>query len=103
MAELRAYASRLGRERKGVRAVILWGSLATGKYTGYSDADLLIICDNPPGDVLDRYCAFVDLDLPITVEPRVYTSSEIEEKKESGDVFVKGALSHGLLLWSRKE
>ena len=55
---LKAYAKRA--LEKNVKAVILIGSLAKGNYTAFSDADVVIISDSVPEDLLGRIKIFFE-------------------------------------------
>lgn len=98
MSQLKAYAARLA-NNPDVKAVLLGGSLARGTYTGYSDADVLIICENIPPNPLERYPLFLDPALPIVVEPRAYTPAETVEKIKGRDRFVTETVLDGIVLW----
>jgi predicted nucleotidyltransferase len=75
LSKLREYADSKAKDQHA-RAIVLTGSLATGSYTGTSDADILVITDNVPANVLERYAPFSDPEFPIDLEPRVYTTEE---------------------------
>jgi predicted nucleotidyltransferase len=84
---------------KGAVAVILISSLNRGDYTAFSDADIVIVVRNDyPKKFLDRVTDFIDLTLPIDVEPRVYTENEIMRLAEEGTHIVKEITSYGILL-----
>jgi predicted nucleotidyltransferase len=97
LSRLRAYADAKAKEQDA-RAIILTGSLARGSYTGTSDADILVIADKVPGNVLERYALFSDPNLTIDLEPRVYTTDEFIRKVRQGDRFALEALEVGIPL-----
>ncbi len=96
LEKLREYAKKC--VEKGAYAVILIGSLARGDYTAFSDADIIIICDNVPQRFIDRLTEFIDPSLPIDIEPRVYTREEILKMAKEKARIVKEILSYGKLL-----
>jgi len=101
MKKLKEYAEKA--LAKGVKAVILIGSLARGDYTAFSDADILIIFDNTPRNPMNRIKEFIDPTLPIEVEPRVYTTNEFLKMAKEKKRIVKEALKYGKLLAGDKE
>lgn len=99
LSKLREYAdAKAHNKEQHVRAIILTGSLATGRYTGTSDADILVIADKVPANVLERYALFSDPEFPIDIEPRVYTTDEFIGKVHQGDRFALESLETGIPL-----
>ncbi|MEM2473068.1 MAG: nucleotidyltransferase domain-containing protein [Candidatus Bathyarchaeia archaeon] len=101
MKKLKEYSEKA--LAKGVKAVILIGSLAKGDYTAFSDADILIIFDEAPKNPIDRIKEFIDPSLPIEVEPRVYTTSEVLKMAKEKRRIIKEAIRYGKLLAGDKE
>ena len=101
LIRLREYADSKVRSQH-VRAIVLTGSLATGSYTGTSDADILVIADDVPTNVLERYALFSDPELPIDLEPRVYTTEEFISKVHRGDRFALETLETGIPLYGKQ-
>ncbi|MBS7658440.1 nucleotidyltransferase domain-containing protein [Candidatus Bathyarchaeota archaeon] len=101
MKKLKEYSEKA--LAKGVKAVILIGSLAKGDYTAFSDADILIIFDEAPKNPVDRIKEFIDPSLPIEVEPRVYTTSEVLKMAKEKRRIIKEAIRYGKLLAGDKE
>jgi predicted nucleotidyltransferase len=97
--KLRDYAKSKAKAHEGVKAIVLTGSLAKGNYTGCSDADILIIADNLPGQILDRYAIFAEADLPVDVEPRAYSPEEFLSMVRQGDHFAIETLEVGVSLY----
>jgi len=83
--------------------IILFGSGVRGDYHEGSDIDLLIIKET--AERKWQRCASVlnllEADNPI--EPHVYTPSEIKERLDSGDPFIREVLQKGLILYEAKE
>ena len=93
--KLREYAKAKAHQ---ARAIVLTGSLAKGSYTGTSDADILVIADNLPDHILERYSLFADPSMPIDLEPRVYTTDEFVSKVRRGDHFAIESIEAGIPL-----
>jgi predicted nucleotidyltransferase len=84
--KLRGYAKSKAKDQHA-RAIVLTGSFARGSYTGSSDADILVIADNVPANVLERYALFSDPEFPIDLEPRVYATKEFVKMICQGNRF----------------
>lgn len=97
LRKLREYAESKAKT-PGVRAIVLTGSLAKGDYTGTSDADILVIADDLPSNVLERYALFAEPKMPVDLEPRVYTTDEFINKARRGDRFALEWLEIGIPL-----
>ena len=98
LAKLRQYASVKSKSHV-TRAIILGGSLAKGTYTGSSDADLLVVADELPARSLERYTLYADASLSVDVEPRVYTTTELQNEIRQGDHFVIETITKGIPLF----
>jgi predicted nucleotidyltransferase len=97
LSKLREYA-RSKAEDQHARAIVLAGSFARGNYTGTSDVDILVIADNAPVDVLERYALFSNPEFPIDLEPRVYTTKEFVNMIRQGNRFALESLELGVPL-----
>ena len=102
VGKLRHYAKLKAKAYEGVKAIVLTGSLAKGNYTGSSDADILVIADNLPARVLERYALFAEADLPVDVEPRAYSTEEFLNMVRQRDHFAIEALEIGVPLYGEK-
>lgn len=101
LRRLRDYARSKAKAYK-VKAIVLTGSLAKGNYTGSSDADILVIADNLPDCVLERYALFSDPEAPIDLEPRVYTPGEFSAMIRQRDRFALESLEVGIPLYGER-
>jgi len=101
LAKLRDYAKRKAANHQ-TKAIVLTGSLANGRYTGTSDADILVVADNVPSNVLERYALYAEPKMPIDVEPRVYTTQELITKIRQADRFVLESLETGIPLYGKQ-
>lgn len=75
--------------------VALFGSYAKGKFTAFSDIDLLVIYGDPPND--DAYKLVRKIIQLQGLEPHVYSKSEYEQVKNIVDLMIK----EGILLFDR--
>jgi predicted nucleotidyltransferase len=96
MEELERYAK--DSIKKGAIVVVLIGSLVKENYTAFSDADVVIVVGEDGRRPMDRIPEFIDPKLPLDVEPRVYTISEMKTMAVSGSRIIEEILRHGKLL-----
>lgn len=89
-------------KRKGDRilSIVLFGSMAKGNYTKYSDYDLLIIVSREELSFKDR---LYEYSLPSDgwVEPLIYTEKEVEFMLRSLHPLILEALKDGLVIYDR--
>ena len=89
---LRKIAGRL-EEKRNVKGVYLFGSLAEGAYTPKSDADILVVLkadERIPRDRIPEYLSYF-LDAPIPVDVFPFTEEEINRNP-----FLSRALRKGI-------
>ncbi len=96
------HARRLVEEGKA-DAVILYGSFARGDYTPLSDLDLLIVSDDVPENPVERLKDYMVSDLPLDVEPRVYTRRELYRLAAQKRRIIREILTFGLVLAGDKK
>lgn len=65
----------------GVRAVVVFGSVARGDFTTRSDVDVLVVADHLPGDYRRRLDA-LGWPPPVPVEPVAWTPDEYRRQFE---------------------
>lgn len=82
----------------GARAVILFGSLAKGKYTQFSDADVMSVFP-VLGDWKERFHQFYGYGQGI-VEPVLYTEAEVKRMLAEGNPFLAEVIEDGLVLYA---
>lgn len=101
--ELSRLAQRVIGKNPQVQRILLFGSLATGRYVPGSDADLLIVLSADDRPFLDRVPHFLTafLEAPVPVDVFPYTEKEIERMKSAGNRFISRALSEGIILAAR--
>jgi len=85
--------------------IVLYGSCAHGATHTDSDIDMLIIKETDSKRFVDRWVEVTritrDLHRRIPFEPLVYTSSEIEDRLEKKDLFIREILEKGKVLYER--
>ena len=81
-----------------VLAVILFGSLARGDHTAFSDADLLIVLSRSDKPFLDRVPDLLPRGVAVPVDVFPYTCEELAAMCAEGAGVVRVALEEGLFL-----
>ncbi len=83
-------------------AIILFGSLAHGKFRKDSDVDLMIIkkTKSNPWKRQEMIEKFMDHSVPIDL--LVYTPSEIRKRLSLNDYFLREIIEKGKVLYERK-
>lgn len=66
--------------RLGVRAVVVFGSVARGDFNVYSDIDVLVVAEHLPGDYRQRLEA-IGWPPPPRVEPVAWTPREYRRQR----------------------
>lgn len=95
VARARRFADALD-PKLGVRAVVVFGSVARGDFHDSSDVDVLIVADRLPGRVLERNAA-VGLPPP-RVEFVAWTPDEWRRERDRGNPIAVEASDDGLVL-----
>lgn len=72
----RRWASRVTRERRGVRRIGYFGSYARGDWGPGSDLDLIVVVDDADEPFVRRAARWDTTDLPVPVDLLVYTDAE---------------------------
>jgi HEPN domain-containing protein len=96
LGRLREYAKR--KLSDNVLAILLIGSLARGDYTAFSDADIVVIVKSDVRRFIDRIPEYIDTDLGIDIDPRVYTLDEILKMCRERRKLIKEIIDYGILL-----
>lgn len=78
------------------RLILLFGSVAKGDFTQYSDADVLVLFDEPI-DWLDVYRFSQGM-----VQPLVSTRLEVEARIRDGDTLFIQVLKEGVVLFEEE-
>ncbi len=102
LREVKRYAEEIV-EKGLAELVILFGSLAKGTYSPFSDIDLLIVVKDAPRNPLERITRYINPKLPLDVEPRVFTLNEFFNLIDNKRLFGKEVLFRGILLAGSQE
>lgn len=86
------------RKNSNIRSIYLFGSRARGNYSGYSDADLLLILGEDTRCRMDRLPDYLQLftKAPVPVEVFPFTEQEVAKS-----AFAQQAVKEGILLHKR--
>ena len=100
MTRLRRIASGIADDAPDVVEIRLYGSLARDEATPDSDIDLLIIKSADPAPFLQRQDRYIDrfAGLPLDIDIKVYTRSEIDGMQADENPFITEALAHSVVL-----
>ena len=79
--------------------IVLFGSLAKGTYTHYSDIDLVVVLDNLPAEFHDRWRLLSRLNKSICpIDAFSYTPTEFEQMLVRGHVTALDSMADGICL-----
>lgn len=100
LTRLRQIIARLRAERPEVLDVRLFGSLARGDATAFSDVDLLILtqadAETDPIQRILRYLPYFDLDRGVDI--LVFTAAEWQARLDQGDPFAHTLMRESIRL-----
>ncbi len=89
----------LGRRRPEIRRVLLFGSLASGRATPGSDADLLIVLWHADRPFLERIPLYTPGGCSVGVDVFPYTQEELDAMQRAGNWLIRRALADGLEIY----
>jgi predicted nucleotidyltransferase len=101
MKTIRALAKHIA-DKFDPEEIILFGSHAYGKPTGWSDVDLLVVMDTPKGEM--ETILEVGRSLPRTVfrvDIIVRSRKTLEQRKKLGDWFLREITAKGKVLYAK--
>ena len=102
MRTIRAIAQHIA-EKFNPEEIILFGSHAYGKPTGWSDVDLLVVMDTPKGDEFEKSLE-IRKSLPLLtfgLDIVVRSRKDIERRKKLGDWFLVDIMEKEKVLYAR--
>ena len=101
LASLEKYLNELFKEKGDcIVSIILFGSMARGDYTRYSDYDLLIIISSDKHSFKDRLLEFSKFS-DGWVEPLVYTEEEAAQMFRDFNLLILDALKDGIVIYDK--
>jgi predicted nucleotidyltransferase len=80
----------------GVRAVVVFGSVARGDFSDHSDVDVLVVAEHLPQRPLDRFAVLGEA--PDPIQPVAWTPQEWLGEVERGNPVAAEAREHGVWL-----
>ena len=93
-------------DTSGIKAILLFGSVARGEYTETSDVDVLIVHEGEADEIRDRIGDEIDRmldDHDVLISPTYITSRELRERVERIDSFAVTVLEEGIVLYGDVE
>jgi uncharacterized protein len=84
-------------QRVGVRAVVVFGSVARGDFNAWSDVDVLVIADELPDGGRPRLALLHDPAFP-GIEPVGWTPEELATRSRQGDPIATEAATVGVVV-----
>lgn len=83
--------------------IILFGSAATGRMKAGSDIDFFVLKESSKRrlDRADEILAAVDPEIPLEIH--AYTLTEVKNRLEEGDTFLKKVLAEGRVLYEKEK
>ena len=87
-------------EKKHIRNIILFGSVARGDFTERSDIDVLVVYSRtkPEDAVLERVEALMD-EYDVTIVPVYLSVTETKDRMRKADQFILNVLEEGEVLY----
>ena len=101
MKTIRAIANHIA-QKFDPEQIILFGSHAYGKPTGWSDVDLLVVMETPKGE-METIIEIVD-SLPevlFSVDILAHSQKIIKKRQSLGDQFMDDIVKKGKVLYAR--
>ncbi len=100
-SSLENYVKTLMKEKGDrVESIVLFGSMAKGNYTKFSDYDLLIIVSRESLSFKDRLYEY-SLYSDGWVEPFTYTKEEVEKMFREFNPLILDALKDGIIIYDK--
>ena len=101
MKTIRAVAKHIA-DKFNPEQIILFGSHAYGKPTGWSDVDMLVVMDTPEGELETALAISESLpSLTFRVDIIARSREVFEKRKKLGDWFLRDIAEKGKVLYER--
>ena len=95
--ELEFFLNRI--EKENLKLILLYGSLAKGRYTQNSDIDVLCVFDKKFHDLKERFMISYKYS-DGRVQPKTITFKELELGLKEGNSFLLSIFDHGIVLYN---
>ena len=96
--ELQTFMDRI--EKDTLKFLLLYGSLAKGRYTQYSDIDVLCVYDKKFSDLRERFLLSYKYSEGL-VQPKTLSYEEFKEGLTEGNSFLHSILQDGIILFNK--
>ncbi len=96
--ELKTFINRIDKET--LKLILLYGSLAKGTYTQYSDIDVLCVYDQEFNDLRERFLISYKYSEGL-VQPKNISYEEFKKGLMEGNPFLHSILQDGIILFNK--
>jgi predicted nucleotidyltransferase len=96
--ELELFINRINKE--DLKLILLYGSLAKGTYTQYSDIDVLCVFDKEFSDLKERFLTSYKYSEGL-VQPKTLSYEEFKKGLKSGNSFLHGIIRDSFILFNK--
>jgi predicted nucleotidyltransferase len=96
--ELQTFMDRI--EKDTLKFLLLYGSLAKGRYTQYSDIDVLCVYDKKFSDLREKFLLSYKYSEGL-VQPKTLSYEEFKEGLTEGNSFLHSILHDGIILFNK--
>lgn len=98
LSELESFVNQI--DKKFLKLILLYGSLAKGTYTQFSDIDILCVFDKEFKDQKERFLAAYKYSNGI-VQSKTLSYKEFKEAIQKGNPFLYSILKDAIILYSK--
>jgi len=95
---LKVFIERIGKEN--LKLILLFGSLAKGTFTQYSDIDVLCVFDKEFSDLKERFLYSYQYSDGL-VQPKTISLDEFKQGIIEGNSFLHSILQEGIILYNK--
>jgi predicted nucleotidyltransferase len=103
LAIARQTALRIAQDHPDVLKIMLFGSFAREDYGARSDLDLLIVLEHSDQPPHERLTGFLRCASKYPTDMLVLTQTQLEARLADGDLFLRRAISEGILLYPESD
>ena len=87
-------------DKTNLKLVLIFGSLAKGTYTQFSDIDLLCVFDKSFASMKERFLEAYQYSEGL-VQPKTITFQELKNGLKEGNSFLHGIFKDGIIIYSK--
>jgi len=96
--ELELFINRI--EKENLKLILLYGSLAKGTYTQYSDIDVLCVFDKEFSDLKERFLTSYKYSDGL-VQPKTLSYDEFKIGLKTGNSFIHSIIQDSFILFNK--